>query len=141
MDFAFKYAETNKMEQESDYRYTAKNGNCKYNMNEGVMNTVGFKDVAPNNPSALMAAIDLHVVSIAIEADKQVFQHYTGGVIDSSACGKKLDHGVAAVGYTSDSFIVRNSWGPRWGDNGYVQISNSDSNVCGILSAPSWPKL
>merc|ERR1711907_51900 len=141
MDFAFKYAESNKMEQEADYRYTARNGVCQYKVNEGVFNTVGYTDVMHNSPSQLMAASNLGVVSIAIEADKRVFQHYTGGVIDSSDCGKQLDHGVAVVGYTSDSFIVRNSWGASWGDQGYVQISNSAENICGILSAPSYPKL
>ena len=86
-----------------------------------------------------MAAIDRGVVSIAIEADKRVFQHYTGGVIDDASCGTNLDHGVAAVGYTSNSFIVRNSWGASWGVEGYVQISNSDRNICGILLQPSYP--
>ena len=72
-----------------------------------------------------MAAIDKTVVSVAVEADKSVFQHYTGGVITSSACGKNLDHGVTAVGYTSDAFIVKNSWGASWGEQGYLRISNS----------------
>jgi len=117
MDFAFKYAETNKMETESEYPYTGRDGTtCKYNMAEGVMNTASYKDVTPRSPTQLMAAIDIGVVSIAIEADKSIFQHYRSGVINSPACGTKLDHGVAVVGYTSDSFIVRNSWGPTWGD-------------------------
>jgi C1A family cysteine protease len=125
MDFAFKYAESNKMEQESDYRYTARNGVCQYKSAEGVFNTNSYTDVAHNSPSQLQSASSMGVVSIAIEADKQVFQHYTGGVINSSDCGTRLDHGVAVVGFTSNSFIVRNSWGPSWGDRGYVQISNS----------------
>jgi C1A family cysteine protease len=65
-----------------------------------------------------MSAVSRGVVSIAIEADKTIFQHYKSGVIDSAECGKRLDHGVAAVGYNSQAFIVRNSWGPSWGDNG-----------------------
>ena len=42
-------------------------------------------------------------MSIAIEADKQVFQHYKTGVMDSELCGTKLDHGVLLVGYGTDS--------------------------------------
>lgn len=32
-------------------------------------------------------------------------------------------HAVALVGYTSEYFIVRNSWGTAWGDNGYGYAS------------------
>ena len=87
-----------------------------------------------------MAALAKGPVSIAIEADKSVFQRYTGGVITSRKCGKKLDHGVLAVGYSSGDgngeayFLVKNSWGASWGVDGYVKIGASSSNVCGILS-------
>jgi hypothetical protein len=32
-------------------------------------------------------------------------------------------HAVALVGYTPDRFIVRNSWGSGWGDQGYAYAS------------------
>lgn len=32
-------------------------------------------------------------------------------------------HAVALVGYTKDTFIVRNSWGEDWGDKGYGYAS------------------
>ncbi len=32
-------------------------------------------------------------------------------------------HAVAFVGYTPDSFIVRNSWGTTWGDRGFAYAS------------------
>merc|ERR1712078_565254 len=56
----------------------------------------------------------------------------------SSGCGTNLDHGVLAVGYDSNSFKVKNSWGTSWGANGYVQISQS-GNTCGIHSDASYP--
>ena len=65
-------------------------------------------------------------VSIAIEADENVFQLYTSGVIESD-CGVKLDHAVLVVGYETiqgvEAFIVKNSWGATWGDQGYVYLS------------------
>jgi len=91
----------------------------------------------------MKAALANGPVSVAIEADKSVFQSYRSGVITSSLCGKKLDHGVLAVGYGTDGgtpyYLVKNSWGPSWGVEGYLKIGASDNNICGILSQPSYP--
>jgi len=82
-------------------------------------------------------------VSVAIEADSFVFQFYTGGVITGLYCGQAVNHGVLAVGYGVENgleyFLVKNSWGPDWGEQGYVKIGTSDENVCGILSSASYP--
>ena len=37
-------------------------------------------------------------------------------------------HAVAIVGYNEDGFIIRNSWGKSYGDNGYSVISYDDFN-------------
>lgn len=80
---------------------------------------------------------------MAIEADRSVFQSYSSGVIKAgSGCGIQLDHAVAAVGYNLEGnypyYIVRNSWGSSWGDNGFVNIeaTNGQYGVCGINQQP-----
>jgi C1A family cysteine protease len=37
-------------------------------------------------------------------------------------------HAVAIVGYTEDGFIIRNSWGTQYGEDGYSFIKNKDFN-------------
>merc|ERR1712130_653167 len=67
-------------------------------------------------------------VAVAIEADQTSFQFYKGGVLKAKKGGVKLDHGVLAVGYGVDPktkmkyWIVKNSWGPMWGDHGYIMM-------------------
>lgn len=140
MDNAFRYIETNPLELESEYPYTARDGSCKYEASKGVGKVVGFKDVSRDTTGGqLRAAVAKNPVSIAIEADQFVFQGYHDGII-TAGCGSQLDHGVLAVGYggTGDMeyFIVKNSWGPSWGDQGYVKIAPSQ---CGITLQPSYP--
>jgi len=142
MDYAFKYIESNPLETEAEYAYHARRSlfGCQVKSSAAKPGTVStFTDVSSNSPTQLKAALDKGPVSVAIEADKSVFQMYTSGILSSSACGTKLDHGVLAVGYGEGYFLVKNSWGASWGDQGYVKISDSASNICGILSQPSYP--
>ena len=145
MDSAFNYAKAYKMETESDYPYTARDGSCSYDASLGQVSVTGYTDVSTYSESQLKAAISKGPVAVAIEADQLVFQMYTTGVITSSSCGTSLDHGVLAVGYGTESgqdyYLVKNSWGASWGDQGYVKIGAqaTGAGICGIQMQPSYP--
>ena len=62
-----------------------------------------------NSEAQLEAAVALGPVAVAIEADQPAFQSYKSGVF-SATCGTKLDHGVLVVGYTAETWIVKNSY-------------------------------
>ena len=76
----------------------------------------------PASPSLPFPQAAAHQpVSVAIEADQKAFQLYMGGVFSDETCGIELDHGVLVDGYGVDAeegeyYIVKNSWGPEWGD-------------------------
>ena len=131
---------------EADYPYKAKRSifgkKCSEAPTKGVVLASGYTDVTPKSKTQMQAALANGPVSIAIEADKSVFQTYHSGVLTSAACGQQLDHGVLAVGYGTESgqdyFLVKNSWGASWGDQGYIKLGAN--NICGMLDQPSWPK-
>jgi cathepsin L len=139
MDYAFQYIEKNPLELEADYPYHARDGTCKATKTKEVGTVAGYNDV-PHTADQLRAALNKSTVSVAIEADQMAFQAYRSGVI-TKGCGTRLDHGVLAVGYGTlngqDYFLVKNSWGSSWGDQGYVRIGAN--NVCGILLSASYP--
>lgn len=82
-------------------------------------------------------------ISVAINAN--YIKQYAGGIFDNFFCFAVLNHGVLAVGYGTenrhDYWLVKNSWGTRWGDNGYIKMTRNRFNQCGIASKPSYPNL
>lgn len=151
MDYAFQYIIKNGgLATESEYPYQPQDGDCdKTKEAEHSVTITGFEDVKSGNVAAMESALAKGPVSVAIEADKEAFQLYNGGVLDKMRCGTRLDHGVLVVGYTSkddkdfpNAFIVKNSWGAKWGVDGYIYISKdtkfSKKGICGILTQPSY---
>jgi len=152
MYYAFQFAEQG-LCSENDYPYKAQTltyecSSMKSNCQAQVYAT-GAEMVVSRSMTALMTAVNQGAVSVAIEADQSSFQLYRGGVFTGD-CGTRLDHGVLVVGYGSDSaaggdfWKVKNSWGPGWGEGGYIRLcrncgKNRWSGQCGILEQPVYP--
>eukprot|EP00742_Colponemidia_sp_Colp-10_P002891 GILJ01003086.1.p1 GENE.GILJ01003086.1~~GILJ01003086.1.p1 ORF type:complete len:371 (+),score=60.00 GILJ01003086.1:172-1284(+) len=144
-DDAFKYVEKKGISLETEYPYSAKDGACRKDIHS-VFSVTGFVDVKPKNEDALAVAVSKQPVAVAIEADKSAFQFYKSGVFNGS-CGTKLDHAVLLVGYGEEDgkayWLVKNSWGPEWGDGGYIKLARhlggKGAGQCGIALSPSYP--
>lgn len=146
-DNGFHYVMDKELCSEEDYVYKGKRGSCVNNFCDNVVTISGCVDVSRGDQVGLREAVLQQPVSIAIQADQFVFQHYTSGVITDETCGTELDHAVLVVGYGTendiDYWLIKNSWGTSWGDNGYVKIlrseSENDIGVCGVAAQASYP--
>jgi len=123
----------------SDYPYTSgvtgQTGTCSSNaadIAEDVGSTYSLIASTPSQESNMLAQIQESPMSVCVDAT--LWQTYQGGVITaSSGCGTSIDHAVQATGYNAEGnyWIVRNSWGESWGENGFVWVEYG-ANVCGI---------
>ncbi|CAI9087294.1 OLC1v1021331C1 [Oldenlandia corymbosa var. corymbosa] len=148
MDNAFDFILKNKgLNTESNYPYTGQDGACNSKKSGLVAAKItGYHDVPANNEKALLQAVARQPVSVAIDAGGYDFQFYSSGVF-SGECGTSLDHGVTAVGFGTEAdgtkyWIVKNSWGSNWGENGYIRIKRdvvAKEGLCGIAMEASYP--
>lgn len=146
MDYAFAFIVSNAgLHTEQDYPYLMEEGTCEDKKDLEVVTISGYEDVPQNDEQSLLKALAHQPLSVAIEASGRDFQFYSGGVFDGH-CGSELDHGVAAVGYGSSKglnyIIVKNSWGSKWGEKGYIRMKRNTGKgegLCGLHKMVSYP--
>lgn len=142
MTNAFQYLKkSGGLQSESDYPYTGKDGTCKFNNNKIVASVNNFTVVSTNEDQIAANLVKNGPLAIGINA--AFMQTYIGGVSCPYICLKNyLDHGVLLVGYGASGYsqirfknkpywIIKNSWGGNWGENGYYRICRGH-NTCGV---------
>ena len=146
-DDAFRFIQIHGLASEATYPYEGDDGtfNSKKEAHPAAK-IKGYEDVPANNEKALQKAVAHQPVAVAIDAGGFEFQFYTSGVF-TGQCGTELDHGVAAVGYGIGDdgmkyWLVKNSWGTGWGEEGYIRMQRdvtAKEGLCGIAMQASYP--
>jgi len=146
MSQAFEYVIANGgICSEQAYPYSGTDGNaCQSTSCKSVAHISSYTNLPQNQESSMLQYAQKGPISVAIEADQPSFQFYSGGVFSDPSCGTNLDHGVTVVGYGVDTnqpyWIVKNSWGASWGENGYIRLARG-INQCGVSQMPVQPSV
>ncbi|CAF3428701.1 unnamed protein product [Rotaria socialis] len=145
-DQAFQYIKYNGgIDTEDSYPYESDDNRCRFNATSVGATVTGFVDIQSKNESALQEAVaTIGPISVAIDSSHPSFQLYKQGVYHEPFCSQiHLDHALLAVGYGTDSgkdyWLVKNSWGVSWGEQGYIRMTRNKRNECGIATSASYP--
>lgn len=122
---------------EQDFPYEATNLPCKgpyphpYHIDS--WHFVGWSQGVPSPDSIKQAIMTYGPISVAI-AVTRAFGGYNGGVFNANDPNATINHAVVLVGWddnqgTNGVWFLRNSWGPNWGEDGYMRI---EYGVCKV---------
>jgi len=148
-NLGFNYLQLFGQVKEEDWPYvsgvTSNDEDCIYDLANltPAVGLTGYNTLPLNDGDAVMQHI-AEVGPLAIGVDATNWSSYTGGVYDGCSFDENIsiNHAVQLVGYGSDFgplgvydyWLVRNSWGPSWGEDGYIRLLRTDQ--CGLDSTP-----
>lgn len=146
LNSAYNYGQSNGIMLESDYPYLGWQGFCQYKRSKVILKVNSYDFCSSTDETVIRDHVYLKgVLSVAVNADS--FQYYIGGILDldqNSCPSSGINHAVNTVGYGSengvDYWIVKNSYGATWGENGYIRIARG-KGTCGINRISLWATL
>ena len=130
------------LESESAYPYHAVNQQCKFKKSDVVLDIKSWKWATDTRNQGEVQNALVNWAPLSICVDAEYWSSYSGGVMTPDECAwfVRLDHCVQLVGYNTQAstpyWIVRNSWGPDWGLQGYIHLEYGH-NTCGMLNEVS----
>jgi cathepsin H len=144
---AFEYIKYNGgLTTEDKYPYLAvDSGSCKLQKGTQVVGVLGGSfNISLSEDALRNSLFQVGPISVAFQVIAG-FKDYKTGVYTTGNCQNgpmDVNHAVLAVGYGTDNgmdyWIIKNSWGAAWGDNGYFKMQRG-VNMCGIVNCNSYP--
>jgi len=122
---------------DTDYPYTSyydETGTCDVDSEDFKVTVDSYYTVSGETE---METYVLETGPLSVCLAASTWSTYTSGII--SSCDHNVDHCVQVVGVDMDSdyWIVRNSWGTEWGEEGYIYLETG-SNLCDITYDPTY---
>lgn len=156
-ELAFEYMETHGLSLRKDYQgyQTGGDGTCRQPQHPAVT-VSSFVRLPENDAPALLSAIATQGPAV-VSADASNWMNYGSGVFTNCDKDAVINHAILMMGYGKDEdtedtkglcfWLIKNSWGPYWGEGGYIRVQrhgggdcgehkNAEDNYCGVDRKP-----
>ncbi|KAI3699778.1 hypothetical protein L2E82_44305 [Cichorium intybus] len=144
---AFQYViDNNGITTEKNYPYKPVKETCNVKKeNDIVVKIGGYEQMPANNEQAAMVTVANQPVEFGIAVEPSLKLYKEG--IFTEPCGLQIAHSVIAVGYDTapdgtQYWILKNSWGTRWGESGYIKMPRGrpeKEGYCGMYQSSFFP--
>ncbi|KAH3786615.1 hypothetical protein DPMN_164722 [Dreissena polymorpha] len=146
MTNAFKYIRNARgVSTEKCYPYSGQDGTCRSRRCIGA-SIRGYRNVGKSEHSLASSLSRVGPIAVAADCSDRGFTLFRKGIYYNPNCqANHLNHAMVAVGYINSSagnyWIIKNSWGTKWGDKGYVYMAKDKGDTCGLRNLASYPTL
>lgn len=128
------------------YPYHGIDQSCKFYNTRFIDRLTSYVKLTSGDELGLSQAVtSIGPISVAMDASLDTFFSYKSGIYYDERCqSSNLNHAVLIIGYGTDIkwgdyWLVKNSWGISWGEEGYFKIARNRENHCGISSYLVYP--
>lgn len=141
---ALKYVIGHGIQDSSTYFYEGRESYCRHRKNHNIIGKVdGIKYIRPRNNEKVLAQELAKHGPLVVSINASFLQSYDRGVLRVD-CNNVTDLSLTLVGYGTDSYggdywLLKNSWGTSWGENGYLRLARNKGNMCGIARNALYP--
>ena len=145
MEYPLRYASHHRVWTERDYPYEETGDTCRGNVpsyktiHPTQMHHTGLEEEADIRKNLPFYLYHFGPVGVSFDASDPHFQHLGGGVYSPRArsCSRDfVNHAMLVVGYTPTYYIIKNSWGDQFADNGYFKLKRG-VHMCGMHTVVS----
>lgn len=120
---------------------------CQFDRQHVVSRVSGFVGVQVDDEHVLKDAVaNVGPISVSVNVRPVYIQFYDRGIVSAITCSAHdTNHAMTVIGYGSndgqDFWLIKNSWGMAWGENGFLRLARNQGNLCGIASNAAYPLL
>ncbi|KAM9311851.1 uncharacterized protein PAF06_009717 [Gastrophryne carolinensis] len=137
----FEYVRRNGVMRADQYRYSQKKFRCQYISKNAIKFNVTKSYILPGEDNMASSVAQDGPIAVEIDASDDLMEYSEGIFVGD--CTEETNHAVIVVGYgtehdeetgeSTDYWIVKNSWGKEWGEDGYIRMERN-VDLCGINS-------